>query len=104
MSEYCMIEVAFGKQKEVLEVVDLLLSKRLVASCQVVESYSSWHWHYNREDSLEYLVFLKTKSELSKEIYRVIKDIHTYDCFEFAVFSLSSCNDEYLEWIDRETK
>ena len=104
MNEYCMIEVAFGKQKEVEEVIDLLLNEKLVSSCQVVESHSSWHWNDKREDSLEYLVFLKTKKSLLREIYRVIKDIHTYDCFEFAVFSLSSCNDEYLEWIDRETK
>ena len=30
MNEYCMIEVAFGKQKEVEEVIDLLLNEKLV--------------------------------------------------------------------------
>ena len=32
MNEYCMIEVAFGKQKEVEEVIDLLLNEKLVSS------------------------------------------------------------------------
>lgn len=47
---------------------------------------------------------MKTKKSLSQEIYKVIKEIHSYECFEFAIFDLDSCNEEYLRWIEEETK
>ncbi len=43
MNNYCMIEVAFGSKKEVDASVKELLNKKLVASCQVVESNSFWN-------------------------------------------------------------
>lgn len=47
---------------------------------------------------------MKTKKELAKEIFETIKMFHSYECFEFAIFELDSCNDEYLKWIEEETK
>ena len=41
--------------------------------------------------------------ELQKEIYDIIRGIHSYDCFEFAVFNLNSYSKEYLKWIEDET-
>ena len=46
---------------------------------------------------------MKTKKKLQKEIYDIIRGIHSYDCFEFAVFNLNSYSKEYLKWIEDET-
>ena len=104
MNDYCMIETAFDNKDELNKVVNELLNMELVSGCQVVESESIWNWKNERESSNEFLLFMKTKKSFSKEIYEVIKNIHSYECFEFAVFDLTSCNNEYLKWIDRETK
>lgn len=104
MNNYCMIEVAFGSKKEVDASVKELLNKKLVASCQVVESNSFWNWDDKNESGKEWLLFLKTKKNLSEEIYNVVKGIHSYECFELAIFVLESCNDDYIKWIERETK
>ncbi len=100
--EYCMIEVAFSNKEEVENVIDHLLQDRLVASCQVVESNSCWNWENKLEKSKEYLLFIKTKKERASKIYEVVKKIHSYDCFEFAMFNLTSCNQDYLDWIEQE--
>lgn len=100
---YCMIEVAFGNLDEANKVISKLLSEKLVASCQIVESNSKWNWKHELEESKEYLVFMKTKKELQVKIYNIIKEIHSYDCFEFAVFDLNSCNSDYLNWIEEVT-
>lgn len=102
--KYCMIEIAFDKEIEVKEVIKKLLENKLVGSCQVVESNSCWNWKGEYEEAKEYLLFLKTKLSLVQEIYKVVKGIHSYDCFEFATFELTSCNSDYLNWIERETK
>ena len=101
--KYCMIEVAFGNKEEANKAIDELLNKRLVASCQMLESNSIWNWNHEGEQSKEYIVLMKTKLLLQNKIYNIIKSIHSYDCFEFAVFELSSCNEVYLNWIELET-
>lgn len=100
---YCMIETAFDNLDEVKQVISKLLDEKLVASCQMVESNSKWNWKQKQEESKEYLVFMKTKKSLQEKIFNVIKEIHSYDCFEFAVFELNSCNQDYLNWIEEET-
>ena len=100
---YCMIETAFGNYDEAKQVISKLLNEKLVASCQMVESNSKWIWKKELEESKEYLLFMKTKKSLQEKVYDVIKEIHSYDCFEFAVFDLNSCNKDYLNWIEEKT-
>ena len=47
---------------------------------------------------------MKTKESLVNEVYEVIKEIHSYNVPEFAVFLLTSPSKDYLDWIDKETK
>lgn len=102
--KYCMLEVAFGNKEEAHQVIGNLLHKKLIASAQVVESESFWNWKKVLESSKEYLVIMKTKEEHLKDIYDIVKSIHSYECFEFATFELNSINKDYLNWIDEETK
>ena len=97
-----MIEIAFNNLDEINQAVDILLSKKIVASTHIIESNSSWNWKNKRENGKEYLLQVKTKLAKQKEIYDVIKKIHSYDCFEFAVNEISSINNDYLKWIDEE--
>ena len=99
---YCMIETAFNNLDEAKHAISKLLNKKLVASCQIIESNSKWNWKNQLEESKEYLVFMKTKKSLQEKIFNVIKEIHSYDCFEFAVFDLTSYNQDYLNWIEEE--
>ena len=46
---------------------------------------------------------MKIKKSLQEKIFKIIKEKHSYDCFEFAVFDLNSCNNDYLDWIEGET-
>ena len=102
--KYCMIECAFKSINEIEEASKVLLDNKLVASTQIIESKSSWNWQEEREEEKEYLLIMKTKKTLIKEIYKEIRNIHTYDCFELAIFDLQSPNEDYLNWIDESTK
>lgn len=102
MNKYCMIEVAFNNMEEVNKVIDILLLKKLVASTHVIESNSSWNWKNNRENDKEYLLQVKTKVNKQDAIYNEVKKIHSYDCFEFAVYEFSSISNDYLNWIEEE--
>jgi len=101
--KYCMIETAFDNKEQLNRVIKELLENKLVSSCQVIESDSKWNWNGEYEEAKEYLLLMKTKKALAHRIYEIIKEIHSYDCFEFAIFELESCNQEYLNWIESET-
>ncbi len=64
---YCMIETAFDNIDEAKQVVSKLLDKKLVASCQVVESNSKWNRKFKREESKEFLVLMKTEKRCKKK-------------------------------------
>ncbi len=102
--KYVMIEVAFNNEEEVNLTKIRLLKEKLVASLQVITSDSSWNYKGEVESDKEYLVFMKTKESLVNEVYEVIKGIHSYEVFEYAVFPLTSSSKDYLEWIYEETK
>ena len=102
MDKYCMIEVAFDNIEEVNKVIDILLSKKLIAGTHVIESNSVWNWKNKREASKEYLLQVKTKMNRQNDIYNEIRKIHSYECFEFAVYEINSINNDYLKWIDDE--
>ena len=102
--KYVMIEVAFNSEEEVKLIKERLLKEKLVASLQVITSDSSWNYNGELESDNEYLVFMKTKESLVNEVYEVIKEIHSYEVFEYAVFPLTSPSKDYLDWIDKETK
>lgn len=104
MNEYFMLETANDNYEEIKSIAKELLDKKLAASCHIIESESSWNWNNEREEAKEYLLQMKTKKNCLKEIYEVIKSKHNYQCFEFAIFDLTSINDNYLKWIDKETK
>ena len=102
--KYVMIEVAFNNEEEVKLTKEKLLKEKLVASLQLLTSDSSWNYKGEFECDKEYLVFMKTKESLVNEVYEVIKEIYSYEVFEYAVFPLTTPSKDYLEWLDKETK
>ena len=102
--KYVMIEVAFNNEEEVNLTKEKLLKEKLVASLHTRSRVSSWNYNGELENDKEYLVFMKTKESLINEVYEVIKEIHSYEVFEYAVFPLTSPSKDYLDWIDKETK
>ena len=104
MNEYCMIETASDNKDEIKNIAKQLLDKKLVASCHIIESESSWNWNSEREEAKEFLLQMKTNKKYQQEIFSVISEIHSYECFKFAVYDIESVNQEYLKWIDEETK
>ena len=102
--KYVMIEVAFNNKEEVNLTEEKLLKEKLVASLQVLTSDSIWNYNGELESDKEYLVFMKTKESLINEVYKAIKEIHSYNVPEFAVFPLTSPSNDYLKWIEEETK
>jgi len=90
---------------EAVKIVHHLLSERLIACANIMESvHSLFWWQETIEDAEETLVLMKTKSELFKEISEHIIKLHSYKTPEIIAVPITSGSEPYLKWISSVVK
>lgn len=103
-NKYIMITTTFDNEEEANSVINSLLEKRLVSCCQLSNITSSYHWKGNIEHSNEYLLQMKTKKELYKEVENEILKLHSYETPQIICYDIVDGYKDYLNWIGEETK
>lgn len=105
MNKYIMITTTFDNKDEANKISELLLKDRLVSCCQLSNNItSSYHWKGRIEHTEEYLLQMKSKKELYKEIEKVILDNHSYETPQIIAYDIIDGYKGYLDWIKEETK
>ncbi len=104
MNKYIMITTTFDNKDEANKIIEILLKERLVSCCQLSNTTSSYHWKGKIEHAEEYLLQMKTKKELYKEIEKTIVDNHSYETPQLIAYDIVDGYKEYLDWIEEETK
>jgi periplasmic divalent cation tolerance protein len=85
-------------------IVELLLTRRLVACGQRLGPVSSrYWWNGSLEQAAEWLVLLKTRSELTAQVIEAIVADHPYEVPEVVAVDIDRAAGGYLEWIDAVT-
>lgn len=103
MNKYIIITTTFDNKDEAKKIIELLLEKRLVSCCQLSNITSSYYWKGNIEHADEYLLQMKTRKDLFKEIENVILSNHSYEVPELVAYDITDGYKKYLDWIDEET-
>ena len=104
MTKYCNIKTAIDNKEIANEITKSLLEKRLVSSVQQKEISSSYWWNNQIETSQEYLLEMKTKEFLYKEVEQEIRKLHTYEIPEIYAEEVKEGLPEYFKWIEENTK
>lgn len=104
MNKYIMITTTFDNEAEANKIIELLLEKKLVSCCQLRNITSSYHWKGKIEHTDEFLLQMKSKKELFKEIEQVILNNHSYEIPQIVAYDISLGYQDYLNWIEDETK
>lgn len=102
--EYYNIKTAIDNLEIAKEITKALLEKKLVCSVQQKEITSTWWWNNELESSKEYLLEMKTKKTLYKEVEKEIRKLHTYDVPEIYAEEIKEGLPEYFKWIEEDTK
>lgn len=89
--------------EEINSYIDIL-DKRLVSCCQLSNITSSYHWKGNIEHTEEFLLQMKSKKSLYKEIEEKILKIHSYETPQIVAYDICNGYKGYLDWIENETK
>ena len=103
-NKYIIITTTFDNIEEANKIIDILLKERLVSCCQLSNIISSYHWKGNIEKTDEYLLQMKSKKKLYKEIEKVIINKHSYEVPQIIAYDIVAGSDDYLKWIEEETK
>jgi len=101
---YCIITTTIDDENIADQITAALLQNHLVACVQSHTIQSKYHWNGTLETSQEILLQMKTKVSLFEEVKIQIEALHSYDVPEIIMTPILDGNDDYLKWIEEETK
>ncbi len=100
----CQIQFTIDDQQKADEIAVALLDRHLIACGQLLGPIvSRYWWKHEQEEASEWLVLLKTRTELSDAVVQVITEMHPYETPEVIVLPVIGGSETYLEWVESES-
>lgn len=102
---YTIIFSTVASEKEGTEIASALISKKIAACVSVIPnivSHFNWLGKFCKET--EYLLIIKTTMKKMNAVFECVKKMHSYDVPEIIALPVIAGYDEYLKWIEKETK
>lgn len=103
-AEYSIILTTVSLETEAEDLAEKLLETKLAACIQIWKIKSLYRWDEKIERSNEYLLSIKTKSDLFVKVSELIKQNHTYETPEIVQIPITNGLNEYLSWINNSVK
>lgn len=105
MTEAAVAMTTTNTEREARELASRMVKEKLAACVQILPKIQSiYEWDGDIHDDQEYLLLIKTREGLIKDVKRFIEKNHSYEVPEFIVLPVSGALDSYLEWIGDVTK
>ena len=102
---YVIILVTTSSKMEAENIAQGLLEKRLIACANIIGPVSShFHWHGNVEHAEEYLVLMKSRLNLFKDVSEHVKIVHSYEIPEILALPVIAGDQQYLGWLSVSLK
>jgi periplasmic divalent cation tolerance protein len=101
---YVQVQFAIDDPEIGDSIVESLLSEHLVACGQRSAPMISRYWWKGRLEQVEeWLVLLKTRTDLASRVIEEIVGAHPYETPEVIAVAITDGARHYLEWIDEVT-
>ena len=102
--ECIVIFVTCKDEIEAQKISSKLLEEHLVACVNIVKHVKSlFHWEGNIEQADEVLLSIKTRRDLFDAVKHEVKELHSYDVPEVIAIPIVEGDEDYLNWIKKET-
>ena len=109
LKEFCMLEYrivlcTIDSIKNANKLAHNLVKARLAACVNIVSGVTSvYEWENVICEENEYLLIIKTKSDLYKKLETKIKEFHPYEVPEIVSLKIDNGSKSYLDWIEKNT-
>lgn len=102
---YILVYVTVPTQEVGEAIANMLVEKKLAACVNIIPGISSlYHWQGAIEQDDELLLIAKTKYTHFDRLATAVKQAHPYDVPEVIATPIIAGSNEYLAWIDTETR
>jgi periplasmic divalent cation tolerance protein len=92
-----------GTKEEAEMLARRLLEARLAACVNVLTQIRSFYrWQGKIEESVEWLLIIKTSRDLFEKVRTVLESAHSYELPEVLALPIVEGSPNYLAWLDRE--
>ncbi|MGD9344851.1 MAG: divalent-cation tolerance protein CutA [Candidatus Aminicenantes bacterium] len=82
-----------------------MVEEQLAACVNVSSAIRSYYWWEERiTDDREFILFIKTRTSLFRELEEKIKTLHSYEVPEIIALPIFAGSKDYLDWVRQSTK
>ncbi len=103
--KFNIIYITTKDRAEAKKIGKVLIEEKLAACVNIIDNMESiYRWEGKVEEGKEAILIAKTKQSLVNELIDRVKSLHSYSCPAIIALPVESGSDDYLNWIDKETK
>jgi periplasmic divalent cation tolerance protein len=104
-NNYIVIIVTTANKSEAEKIAHSLLDERLVACANIIGPANSlFWWHGKIENAEEYMLLMKTRSEMFEKLAEKVKALHSYEVPEIIAIPIVKGFKPYLEWLNNSLR
>ncbi|MBP3192833.1 divalent-cation tolerance protein CutA [Natronogracilivirga saccharolytica] len=102
---YLFVYITASDRKEAETISDALISERLVACTNIIDTMSALFWWDGGVQSEDEVVLIaKTTAEAFPKLEQRVLDLHSYECPCIIGMPIASGYQGYLDWISEEVR
>lgn len=104
MTNIKLIYMTTGSVEEARTIGKALVESRLAACINIMDNMNSLYWWEGEvQDDKEVVMIAKTIARHVPELIEKVKSLHSYDCPCIVTLPVDYGNNDFLNWIERET-
>ncbi|VVB89487.1 Divalent-cation tolerance protein CutA [uncultured archaeon] len=96
---FSIVYITAGDMEEARSIGRKLVEARLAACANIFPITSVFRWKGKIDESDEFGIIVKTRTDKVKEIENTVKKIHSYEVPCVVSFKLDEGSKEYFKWI-----
>ena len=105
MTDKILVLTTAGSAEDARRIASTLVERRLAACVNIVPQIESvYRWEGAVQQSVEWLLVIKTTREAFAQVRDAIKELHSYDLPECIAVVIDEGTPEYLRWIGDEVR
>jgi periplasmic divalent cation tolerance protein len=100
LNNYIMVYVTTSSKAEAEKIAQTLLAERLIACANILGPVSShFHWNGKVESAEEFLMILKSRTDLFAVLEARVRALHGYEVPEILAVPIVDGSKAYLDWM-----
>ncbi|HTY75076.1 MAG TPA: divalent-cation tolerance protein CutA [Candidatus Nanoarchaeia archaeon] len=104
-NQYVIVFVTSASKQEAEKISQSLLEKKLIACANIIGPVAShFHWGGKMENAEEFLILMKSRSDLFEPLSEAVAQLHSYEVPEIIAIPILAGSRSYLAWIESVLK